>query len=119
MVVMVRRMSPKPSGEESKPPAAEEARQEVSAALSAFRARDASERKRREKVTDSEFWFCACFASREDKEAFLKAVGLLRKADKYIDGYELAKAVRVDMAEPTRAAEKAHGNRSARWKALT
>jgi len=96
----------------------EEAREEVGEALVSLRLREAAEVKRRELTTDSEFWFCVCFQSRDDKEAFLRAIKFT-KADKYISGYDLAKSVGVDMPEPPRVA-KAHGNRFAkRWAALT
>jgi hypothetical protein len=52
--------------------------------------RDAVERRRVEDVTDSEYWVAVCFDSRTQKEEFLRAVGLLRDGDKYIDGRKLA-----------------------------
>jgi hypothetical protein len=37
-------------------------------------------------VLDSEYWFAAYWASREDKEAFLETTGLDALGDKYLDG---------------------------------
>jgi hypothetical protein len=46
------------------------------------------ERKRLRDTLDSEHWFCVCFKTRDDKEAFLKKHGIDSLGDKYIDGYK-------------------------------
>lgn len=63
-----------------------EAIEEISATLKAFKARQEQEQKRRQHSTDSEYWFCLCFTSREEKEAFLKKFNLHSIGDKYLDG---------------------------------
>jgi hypothetical protein len=43
-------------------------------------------RQKHQKVIDTEYWVALCFESREQKEAFLKAVNLFAQGDKYLDG---------------------------------
>lgn len=53
---------------------------------------------------DSEYWFCVCFESREQKEDFLQRFpGLLKVGDKYIDGREMARAFGFVLASDKRA----------------
>ena len=47
--------------------------------------------------TDSEYWCAICFSSREQKEAFLSALGLLSIGDKYLDGYKVAEKLNVKL----------------------
>ena len=74
-----------------------DSKEEMSETLKAFKARKEKEADRSKNATDSEFWFCACFGSRAEKEQFLKAVGLLEQGDKYVDGHKLAEAVGVEI----------------------
>lgn len=46
-----------------------------------------------ELANDSEFWFAMYFQTREQKEAFVAALGL--KQDKYIDGQEAARIMGI------------------------
>lgn len=62
--------------------------------------REKAEDARRERATDSEFWFAVVFQDRASKEAFLEAVAP-RMGDKYIDGHALAKAMGVEIPEPS------------------
>lgn len=64
-----------------------------------FRERKAKERERFKVATQSEFWFCVCFQSQEQKDAFLKAVGIYEWGDKYIDGVEWAKQQDIDLPQ--------------------
>lgn len=64
---------------------------EASAVMSAFQQRAANEAKRFREATDSEFWCCFCFQTREQKEEFLRAFNLLSLGDKYLDGQKAAK----------------------------
>jgi hypothetical protein len=43
------------------------------------------------KITDSEYWVCACFRDRTQRNEFLKLVGA---NDKYIDGEKLIERLR-------------------------
>jgi len=70
-----------------------------SAVLKAFKERDKAERERFRLATDSEFWFAVCFQSREQKEAFLKAVEWFEHGDKYLDGWYVAKKLGIDIPE--------------------
>lgn len=63
----------------------------------AFRARAKQEKERMEKATDSEYWFCVCFQSRAQKNAFLAGAGLAVIGDKYLDGTLVAQALGVDL----------------------
>lgn len=68
----------------------------VAVAQTEFMKRAQAEQKRTELVTDSEFWFCVCFETREQKDKFLKAAGLWDIGDKYLDGRQVSKALGVD-----------------------
>jgi hypothetical protein len=71
---------------------------ELTAMEEAYRGRAKAEQARFTAATDSEYWFAVCFKSREDKEAFLRATGLLRHGDKYLDGYAAAHALGVEIS---------------------
>lgn len=62
-----------------------------------FRKRAKDEGKRFEQATDTEYWACLCFQTREQKEAFLKALNLLAIGDKYLDGQEVARVLGVEL----------------------
>ena len=64
----------------------EEAKEEISETLRAFKDRNAAEQKRRLEATDSEFWCALCFETRAQKEEFLTKLGLMALGDKYLDG---------------------------------
>jgi hypothetical protein len=70
---------------------------ELDAVQQGFRDRTKREDERFRLVTDSEYWFVLCFKSREDKEAFLKAAGLMAVGDKYLDGYAAARVLGIPM----------------------
>lgn len=58
-----------------------------------FRERMSVENKRFRDMCDTEYWFCVCFTSREQKDEFLRSLQL-NPDEKYIDGKELARAVK-------------------------
>ena len=62
-----------------------------------FRKRAKDEGRRFEQATDTEYWACLCFQTREQKEAFLKALNLLAIGDKYLDGQEVARVLGVEL----------------------
>jgi hypothetical protein len=64
---------------------------EAEAVMSAFQKRAADEAHRFREATDSEFWCCFCFQTREQKEEFLRAFNLLSLGDKYLDGPKAAR----------------------------
>lgn len=70
---------------------------EMSALKSGFIERANRENERREKATDSEYWCCLCFQSREQVEAFLRATGWGPAAAKYIDGQRVAASMGIDL----------------------
>lgn len=72
---------------------------EFEALQKGFADRAKAERKRFRQATDSEYWFAVCFESREEKEKFLKAAGVIKSmmGDKYLDGRKLAQILGVDM----------------------
>lgn len=63
----------------------------------AFADRRKNEQARMELATDSEFWVAVCFQTREQKEAFVSAIGLLAEGDKYLDGMLVSKAMGIDL----------------------
>jgi hypothetical protein len=74
-----------------------DARAELDALHRGFRERTAREAERMLLATETEYWFCICFRTRKDKEAFLGAAGLIAIGDKYLDGYATAKLLGVAM----------------------
>jgi hypothetical protein len=62
----------------------------------AFMQRTKNEAARVELVTDTEFWCCLCFETREQKDNFLKAAGLFDIGDKYLDGRQVARKLGID-----------------------
>lgn len=60
-----------------------------------FKGRALREQARFDLVTDSEYWCCLCFQTREQVEAFLAATGWAPREEKYIDGVAVAKALGV------------------------
>lgn len=78
---------------------ADDCQAEFAALASAYRGRAQAEAKRFTKTTDSEFWVAVCFDSREQKETFLRQVGIKPKlqGDKYITAADLAAVLGVDL----------------------
>lgn len=70
---------------------------DLSALDAGFRARMKDEGRRFELATDTEYWACLCFQSRDQKEEFLTKLNLLQIGDKYLDGQEVAKQLGVDL----------------------
>lgn len=70
-----------------------------------FKERAQRERERFEDAVDTEYWFCVCFQSRDHKERFLKAIGLLEYGDKYLDGDVFADAIGLDYDAAARRPE--------------
>ena len=64
-----------------------------------FRERIKTENNRFKNTTDNEYWFAMCFQTREQKEAFLKAMNLFLICDKYLDGVEVAKQLGINIPE--------------------
>lgn len=73
--------------------------EEMSALQRGFEDRAKKERKRAQNATDSGFWFAVYFRSREDKDAFLKAMQLSPKIYGYtfINGHKWARAKGIDL----------------------
>lgn len=70
---------------------------EQSAVLVAFQQRAAREDERFWDSVDSEYWFAVCFQTREQKEEFISALNIDDLGDKYIDGMELAKRLKIQL----------------------
>lgn len=64
-----------------------------------FRERMNAASKRFRDMCDTEYWFCVCFTSREQKEEFLKKIGMETDV-KYIDGKDMARAYRKAIKTP-------------------
>ena len=94
----------------------------LSEAEQAFKDRAQAEARRFELATDSEYWVAMGFQSRRQKEQFLSALreklGLADDGDKYLDGWEVAKALGIHLDR-----EEVPYNTSARqdkkWLSLT
>jgi hypothetical protein len=75
----------------------EEAAKKVEALPGSFRERHEKERERFVDATDSEYWVCLCFDTREQKEEFLKKLGLFEHGDKYLRGDFVAEKLGVKL----------------------
>lgn len=65
-----------------------------------FRRRAAAEADRFRLVTDSEYWGVLCFQTREQRDVFFHALGLLECGDsRYYDGVAVAKKLGVAIPE--------------------
>ena len=67
---------------------------------SAFQKRAKVEEARLTQATDSEYWVCFCFETREQKEEFLRKSELLELGDKHIDGLAAAEILGVELETP-------------------
>ena len=76
-----------------------DAKIELDEVAKGFRDRLKDENTRFALATDSEYWACLCFQTREQKEVFLKALALIDLGDKYLDGQEVAKVLGVTLPE--------------------
>jgi hypothetical protein len=72
---------------------------EAEGVKTAFLQRSKAERARFVAATDSEYWFAVCFQSREQKEAFLRAMKWLGYGDKYLDGTKVARRQGISLPE--------------------
>lgn len=72
---------------------------DLDAVQKGFRDRIKQENNRFELATDTEYWTCLCFQTREQKEAFLKALELFEQGDKYLDGREVANRLNVELPD--------------------
>lgn len=70
---------------------------DLGAVENGFRKRAADEGARKRLATDSEYWACICFQTREQKEAFLTALRLIEFGDKYLDGQVVAERLGVEL----------------------
>lgn len=81
---------------------------------SGFRKRAADESKRFGLATDSEYWACICFQTRDQKEAFLTKLDIMKfSSDKiegrYFDGISVAQQLGIDLPKadvPYKTSEK-------------
>lgn len=70
---------------------------DLDAVQQGFRNRAKAESDRFALATDSEYWACICFQTREQKEAFLSALKILEFGDKYLDGQLVAERLGVKL----------------------
>jgi hypothetical protein len=75
----------------------EAAAERVETLPGSFRERAEKERERFIDSTDSEYWVCVCFETREKKEQFLKNLGLFEHGDKYLDGDFVAEKLGIKL----------------------
>ena len=95
---------PEPTGD-----AEEDSAADLDAVQSGFRKRAADEGNRFALATDAEYWSCICFQTRDQKEAFLAALDILKFGDKYLDGQAVAKHLGIalpDAAVPYKTSAK-------------
>lgn len=82
---------------------------EASALLTAFKARSNERDAHYKTAMDSEFWFAVCFATREQKDAFLQAKAWVLAGDKYLDGAVVAELMGVELPpKPSWMKKKSH-----------
>ena len=85
-----------------------EAQKQISDILKKFKEQKKSEAKTYWDNVDSEYWFCLCFQTRQQKDDFLEAMKWDRFGDKYLDGVEVAQAMKIPLGEtpPMRKIQK-------------
>jgi hypothetical protein len=71
--------------------------QEFNAIQSGFMERNKREQERFFLATDTEYWCCLVFQTRDQKEQFLQAMKWIVHGDKYIDGVKVAKSLNVEL----------------------
>lgn len=76
-----------------------DSRADLDAVKQGFRNRLKAENKRKVDATDSEYWFCMCFQSRAQSEAFLREIGWRKFGDKYLDGVKVAKMMGIELPD--------------------
>jgi hypothetical protein len=72
---------------------------DLDAVAEGFRKRAKDENKRFALATDSEYWACLCFQTREQKEHFLRVMDILQFGDRYLDGQDVAKHLGVTLPD--------------------
>ena len=70
---------------------------ELAAVKSAFAQRADAEKERVRKATDSEYWVCLVFQTREQAEEFLRQTKWSDPDEKYVDGRRAAKHLGIDL----------------------
>jgi hypothetical protein len=76
-----------------------QAGKQISEVLKKFKTRKADEKKLYWDNVDSEYWIAVCFQSREQKDRFLEAMEWDRIGDKYLDGIEVMRAMKIPVGE--------------------
>lgn len=88
----------------------------------AFRDRAKAETERFELATDTEYWCAIGFQSRRQKDAFLAALrerfGLADDGDKYLDGWEVAKALGIELPREQVPYNTSAGKVDKKWLSL-
>lgn len=75
-------------------------KEEISEVLAAFRQRAKEEEAAKKKNVSTDFWFAVYFASQDQRDAFLRAVDLIKSMDdQYIDGMTFAKALGIEIPQ--------------------
>lgn len=89
--------APGPQDNDSPLPVETGSEEELSELLKGFKSRADREDTRMIDATDSEYWICICFQTREQKEEFLDLLHLLDIGDKYLDGMQVAKRLGLSL----------------------
>lgn len=76
-----------------------DAKAELTALQQAWEDKKAKAKEAYANAFDSGFWFAVCFLNREQKDAFLTALGInLEETDsQYLDGIDLAERLKIDL----------------------
>lgn len=77
-----------------------EAKEETSAVLQGFADRKKAEATRQAYAEDGEFFTCLVFQSKDQRDAFIKALNLRPEDPQYLDGQAIAKALNIDLPAP-------------------
>jgi hypothetical protein len=93
----------------------ENAKAELAAIQTGFMQRLEKERHRTIDKFDTEYWVCTIFETREQKEAFLAALDIhIEEGDKYVDGYVLARRLKIKLPDSPIDWSDRHVNRTKR-----
>ena len=77
-----------------------DAKAELNAVAAGFRARNKADRRRMQNALDSEYFTVLTFADRDQRAAFLAALGIDHLGARYLDGRKVAAALGITLPEP-------------------
>lgn len=76
-----------------------DAQEELTELQIQFRQKAKAEKELQDKNTNSDFWSCVIFKTQDERDQFLKLLGITAEDNQYINGSKLIKALELKMEE--------------------